>query len=270
MCIALVLSLTCFQIAVAQPNYSSLFLANQNGTGATQTPLSLGNWNSPQTTVPSFTFNTSDNGTSFLDVHSTRWGSSVSFTRDDPNGSHPMMNLFGTNGQSALFSLYNTSAAVTIQLSAQGTTYFTGGAVAIGTTNPGSNQLAVQGTIASNKIIVTQQNPFPDFVFDPAYSLPTLDSLSGYIKHNHHLPDVPSAENVARNGIDLGSSQVVLLKKIEELTLYLIGQDAEIKKLKKQNRELEVRNQSLEELERRVRLLEKANARRSRAAHPED
>ena len=257
LCITLFLSLICFQIAQAQPNYSSLFLANQNTTGATQTPLSLGNWSSP-TTTPSFYFNTSDNGTSYLDVHSTRWGSSVSFTRDDPNGSHTMMNLFGTNGQSALLSLYNTSNQVAVQFSAQGTTYFTGGAVAIGTTNPGTNQLAVQGTIATNKIIVTQQNPFPDFVFDPRYHLPSLDSLSGYIKNNHHLPDLPSAENVARNGLDLGSSQVVLVKKIEELTLYLIGQDAEIKKLKQQNQELEARNHSLEDLERRIQRLEQA------------
>lgn len=260
MCIILLLSLICFQSTYAQPNYSSLFLANQNSSGAVQTPLSLGNWTGTQTTVPSFSFNTSDNGTSFLDIHSTRWGSSVSFTRDDPNGSHTMMSLFGTNGQSTLLSLYNTSNQVAVQFSAQGTTYFTGGAVAIGTTNPGTNQLAVRGTIASNKIIITQQTPFPDFVFDPAYRLPSLDSLSAYIKNNHHLPDLPSAENVARNGLDLGSGQIVLVKKIEELTLYILGQNAEIQLLKQQIGKREARNYSLEDLERRIHKLEQASA----------
>jgi len=259
-CITFALSLSCFQITSAQPNYSSLFLANQNATGATQTPLSLGNWTGSQTTVPSFSFSTSDNGTSYLDIHSTRWGSSVTFTRDDPNGSHNLMSLYGNNSQSAVLSLYNTSNQVTTQLSAQGTTYFTGGAVAIGTTNPGTSQLAVQGTIASNKVIVTQQSPFPDFVFDPGYRLLSLDSLSCYIRNNHHLPDLPSAENVARNGLDLGSSQVVLVKKIEELTLYLLAQDAEIKGLKQQNQELDARNHMLQDLERRLQQLEQASA----------
>lgn len=246
----------CFKTVSAQPNYSSLFLANQNSTGVTQTPLSLGNWNGSQTTVPSFYFNTSDNGTSYLDIHSTRWGSAVSFTRDDQNGSHNLMSLFGANGQSALLSLYNTSNQVTIQFSGAGTSYFTGGSVAIGTTNPGSNQLAVQGTIAANKVIVTLQSPFPDYVFDRGYSLPPLDSLSVYIRAHHHLPDLPTADTVNKNGLDLGSNQTALVKKIEELTLYVIRQNKETQALKEKIKTLEERDRSLENLVKRIEKLE--------------
>src|SRR6185437_3868099 len=90
-------------------NYSSLFLANANTTGALQNPLNLGNWSSP-TTVPSFNINTSDNGTSSFDLHSTRWGSSVSFTRSDPTGnSYYLAQIGGINGQGATFNLFNGS-----------------------------------------------------------------------------------------------------------------------------------------------------------------
>jgi len=115
------------------------------------------------------------------------------------------------------------------------------GNLAIGTTSAGSNKLAVEGTIGARKVVVTQTNPFPDYVFEQGYQLPALDSVSKFIQANHHLPDVPSADSVARNGLDLGSNQAALLKKIEELTLYLIEQQDEIKKLKEHDMELQRR-----------------------------
>jgi hypothetical protein len=240
-CLFLTLALSFFVgAASAQPNYSGLFLANQNGTGAVQSPLSLGNWGSPQTTTPSFAFNTSDNGTSFLDIHATRWGSSVTFSRSDPsNNSYNLMSVYGYNGAGATLALYNSSNAQGLLLNAQGTTYFTGGAVAIGTTNPGTSQLAVQGTIETSKVVVTATSPFPDFVFDPGYRLPSLDSLDNYIRTNRHLPEMPTADSVDKIGLDLGNSQIVLVKKIEELTLYLIEQDKEMKLLKEKIGQLE-------------------------------
>ena len=55
------------------------------------------------------------------------------------------------------------------------------------------------------------------------YQLSTLDELENYIKQNKHLPDIPSATEVEANGIQLGKMQGKLLKKIEELTLYVIS-----------------------------------------------
>lgn len=105
------------------------------------------------------------------------------------------------------------------------------GNVAIGNKNPLNYKLAVEGTIGARKVKVTQES-WADYVFSHNYQLRPLQDLETYIKHNQHLPDVPSAKDVAKDGIDLGDNQVLLLKKLEELTLYLIDQHKEINALK--------------------------------------
>lgn len=102
------------------------------------------------------------------------------------------------------------------------------GRLGIGTTDPGSFRLAVEGKLGARSIQVTQTNPWPDFVFEQDYDLRSLSELESYINAEKHLPGVPSAEEVAENGIDLGDMDAVLLEKIEELTLYMI-------ELKKEN-----------------------------------
>ncbi|MFL9485768.1 hypothetical protein ACI6Q2_23520, partial [Chitinophagaceae bacterium LWZ2-11] len=96
------------------------------------------------------------------------------------------------------------------------------GNVGIGTTNTGSNKLAVEGTIGARKLKITQVTPWPDYVFDSAYTLTPLAQVEQFIKDYKHLPGVPSAKEVANRGLDVGDNQAVLLKKIEELTLYMI------------------------------------------------
>jgi len=71
-------------------------------------------------------------------------------------------------------------------------------------------------------------------VFDKNYRLLTLKEVEEFIKENHHLPDVPSEKEVAENGIDVEEMDGILLKKIEELTLYIIEQNKEIESLKKE------------------------------------
>ncbi|MVT07831.1 hypothetical protein [Chitinophaga tropicalis] len=114
----------------------------------------------------------------------------------------------------------------------------TNGSVAIGTTDPGEYKLAVKGSIGATKVKVTLTG-WADFVFEPAYKLPSLSELDTYIKANKHLPGVPSATEVEKNGIDLGEMNKVLLQKIEELTLHLIDMKKEIGELKQQNKRLE-------------------------------
>ncbi|MFL9485769.1 hypothetical protein ACI6Q2_23525, partial [Chitinophagaceae bacterium LWZ2-11] len=96
------------------------------------------------------------------------------------------------------------------------------GNVGIGTTNTGSNKLAVEGTIGARKLKITQITPWPDYVFDSSYVLTPLAQVEQFIKDNKHLPDVPSAKEVTDKGLDVGDNQAMLLKKIEELTLYMI------------------------------------------------
>ena len=114
-----------------------------------------------------------------------------------------------------------------------------GGALAIGTTNPYSYMLAVNGSAIFTAAWVKPYNNWPDYVFAGNYRLPSLDSVSSYIRANHHLADVPSAETVAKTGLNLGDNQAVLLKKIEELTLYLIDQDKTIQEYKEKFTEQE-------------------------------
>ncbi|MFL9483215.1 hypothetical protein ACI6Q2_10605 [Chitinophagaceae bacterium LWZ2-11] len=108
--------------------------------------------------------------------------------------------------------------------------------IGIGTSSP-TEKLSVNGNIRSKKITVTQQN-WPDYVFDSSYTLQPLSHIEQFIKDNKHLPDVPSAKEVADKGLDLGDNQAMLLKKIEELTLYMIEMKKENEEMKKEIKEL--------------------------------
>jgi hypothetical protein len=107
------------------------------------------------------------------------------------------------------------------------------GTVGIGTANPGSFKLAVEGKIGAREVRVTNANPWPDYVFNNNYQLKTLYSLETYIRQNNHLPNIPSAQEVKDNGIELGNMNGKLLEKIEELTLYIIELNKKIDKLEK-------------------------------------
>jgi hypothetical protein len=104
------------------------------------------------------------------------------------------------------------------------------GNVGIGTANP-TERLSVNGKIRAHEIKVETAN-WPDYVFAKDYRLPSLQETENHIKEKGHLPGIPSAAEVKANGIDLGEMNAKLLKKIEELTLYLIEQGKEIKELK--------------------------------------
>lgn len=73
---------------------------------------------------------------------------------------------------------------------------------------------------------------WPDYVFKKDYKLRSLYEVDNYIKSNSHLPDVPSEKEVMEDGLNLGEMDAILLKKIEELTLYIIEQQKEIDGLK--------------------------------------
>jgi len=75
----------------------------------------------------------------------------------------------------------------------------------------------------------------PDYVFDNDYLLMPLNKLEQYIKQNKHLPDIPSDADYKRRGVvDLQEINLLLLRKIEELTLHLISLDKKTKKLQTQ------------------------------------
>jgi hypothetical protein len=117
---------------------------------------------------------------------------------------------------------------------------FTTGIVSIGTTiAPTGYKLAVRGKVIAEEIDVKLQANWPDYVFESDYTLMPLYSLQKYINHHKHLPGVPSAEVVKEKGISLGEMNATLLKKIEELTLYLL-------EIKQENDSLKERVERLE------------------------
>jgi hypothetical protein len=101
------------------------------------------------------------------------------------------------------------------------------GNVGIGTTAP-DTKFTVNGTIHAKEVKV-DMNILPDYVFKPGYDLLTLDEVKRYIDKNQHLPGVPSAEQTEKEGLKLGEMNAVLLKKVEELTLYLIEENKQNK-----------------------------------------
>jgi hypothetical protein len=94
------------------------------------------------------------------------------------------------------------------------------GKVSIGTSDL-TEKLSVNGNIRAKKLIVSQQN-WSDYVFYKGYKLRPLNELEKFIQKHQHLPDVPSTKEVQSKGINVGDTQAILMKKIEELTLYII------------------------------------------------
>lgn len=103
------------------------------------------------------------------------------------------------------------------------------GNVGIGTSDPKGYKLAVAGNVIAESVTVKLQGVWPDYVFEEDYQSASLSDIETYIKTNKHLPEIPSAKEVKENGISLGEMNGKLLKKIEELTLYLIEKDKQLK-----------------------------------------
>lgn len=99
------------------------------------------------------------------------------------------------------------------------------------------------------------QSGWADYVFEEGYKLPTLEEVECFIKENGYLPNVPSAEEIAVNGIELGEIAKIQQEKIEELTLYVIEQN---KLAEQQQQQIDAQQKQIDELKAIVKqLLEK-------------
>jgi hypothetical protein len=97
------------------------------------------------------------------------------------------------------------------------------------------------------KVQVNGQNlTVPDYVFEDDYPLMPLAELKSFIETNGHLPGIASAAQVNEEGLDLAGSQLGLLQKVEELTLYTLQQDAQ---MQQQTTQIEVQQQKIARLE---------------------
>lgn len=134
-----------------------------------------------------------------------------------------------------IFSVFTTSEIELMRIKGDGN-------VGIGTSlanNPNNYKLAVKGKIGAQEVQVENTSTtWADYVFEPDYKLLSLSEVEKFVKLNKHLPEIPSAEEIRINGHKLGEMDVLLLKKVEELTLYVIELRKEIEEIKKKNEQL--------------------------------
>ena len=92
----------------------------------------------------------------------------------------------------------------------------------------------VKGGILTEKVKVALASTadWADYVFEDSYSLMPLSEVEAFTKANKHLPNVPSADEMVNNGLDVGQTSKMLMEKIEGLTLYLIELNKEVQELK--------------------------------------
>jgi len=153
-------------------------------------------------------------------------------------GAFPTNNTDSSNGILAFYTRESQSVLERLRIIANGN-------VGIGMVNP-KNKLDVNGTIHSKEVKV-DMNGWSDFVFKKDYSLPTLQEVEKHISEKGHLENIPSEDEVLKNGINIGEMNSKLLQKIEELTLYAIEQEKNTQKL----------TQIIEELTKRLEAVEK-------------
>lgn len=135
-------------------------------------------------------------------------GAAVYINQVSSNLSHPILRLSSGTSEA------NSNVKFTVE---------NDGSVGIGTTTP-DEKLTVNGTGKFREVIV-KENIGADFVFEEDYHLSKLHELEAFLKTNKHLPEIPSDEEMIRDGVKVGELQMKLLQKIEELTLYVIEQE---------------------------------------------
>lgn len=118
---------------------------------------------------------------------------------------------------------------------------------------------AVQGKLEAKEVKITQ-SPTADFVFEEDYALPKLEDVEKHIKEKKHLPEIASAKVMEKEGVNVGEFQIKLLQKIEELTLYTIEQNKQLKnqqekieQLKKENTEIKNLYMEVQELKKQLK-----------------
>lgn len=162
----------------------------------------------------------------------------------DRNSFAQYLNIHHSSGVS--YFTNNTDAS-TYFMRADGQTMDFPGAVGIGVTNnPSGYKLAVDGKIIAEEIKVELSTTWPDYVFSSNYDLMPLNKVKEYIKAEKHLPNVPSAHEIKKDGgVELGEMNRKLMEKVEELTLYLIQEHDRIDEIQKELSLLKAENETL-------------------------
>jgi len=155
-------------------------------------------------------------------------------------GAFPSSNYDSNNGNLAFYTRQANNLVERVRINKDGK-------VGIGLTKPeefmattsATELLTVNGTIHAREVKVDLNTDLADFVFKPTYKLMPLNQVEQYVNTNSHLPEMPSASEVTKNGLNIGEMQNKLLQKVEELTLYMIEQQKTISQQSAKIEELE-------------------------------
>jgi hypothetical protein len=178
--------------------------------------------------------NSTDNGNLFQVNGSSWFGGNVGLGTSSPTAQ------FHTTGSVRFAGLTVDSALNNVVVCDANGNLYTRSASSLAAADFPRSSLAMNSMIEA-KNLTLHPSGWADYVFDSSYQLPELSEIKTYIRHEHHLPGVRSAAEVEKNGIDVGENQAVLLKKLEDLTLYIIRQDEEIK-----NQDEEIKKMKIE------------------------
>lgn len=172
-----------------------------------------------------------------LEVISNKANSSVIQYKSSTGGL--LGKIWETGDNSSLLSLADNTGSENIILASEGVSYFKN-AIKIGTSGIDLTgaMLTVNGIIHAKEVDVDVNIP-ADYVFKSDYKLMPLNEVEKYVKINSHLPEIPSAEEITKDGLKMGEMQNKLLQKVEELTLYMIEQQKTINQQSAKIEELE-------------------------------
>ena len=151
------------------------------------------------------------------------------------------LGLFSFRGMRPNGAFSGSQATITAQATQDWTNAARGTNLVFGTTQNGTSTVrSVMEITHDGRVLINGSRlNVPDYVFADDYQLMPLDELRAYIAEHKHLPEVASETEVKAGGVDLTGTQMALLKKIEELTLYTLEQHEELATLRTQNRTLQ-------------------------------
>jgi hypothetical protein len=219
-----------------------------------------GNVNIGNTTFDTYKLSVtgSDNGLALYNATGSYYGSLTNGNQNLEIQSAYGLNLFPNptpakhillNPPSAF--IFSTPGNVGINTSAPNARLHVGGTVYIGTSagSPATGyQLSVQGKVIAEEVKVQLNAGWPDYVFADGYQLPSLQTLEQFIQQHKHLPNIPPAAEMEKNGLELGEMQRRTIEKVEELTLLLIQLGKEKLELKKTVESMRQKLDSLEKI----------------------
>jgi len=181
----------------------------------------------------------------FFRTYNKATDSSVYIGRQ-PNGNFAIA-FWGLSGMTG-----TTGGHIPFQISPAGVAKFGSSLTVGGTLTANGKVLASAAEITDLRVAGTLRTsptePWADYVFEPGYKAMALKDVETFAKANGHLPEVPSAAEVQKDGIDLAKMNAILLKKIEELTLHAVAQE---KRMEAQQARMETLQSKLEALERK-------------------